>query len=36
MAAVNAFMEARVRARPHEWFWVHKRWPGEAYAELAD
>jgi KDO2-lipid IV(A) lauroyltransferase len=34
VAAVNAFMEARVRERPQEWFWVHKRWPGEAYAEL--
>lgn len=33
--AVNAFMEARVRERPAEWFWVHKRWPAEAYAELA-
>lgn len=32
--AVNAFMEARVRARPEEWFWVHKRWPSEAYAGL--
>lgn len=33
--AVNAFMEARVRERPTEWFWVHKRWPAEAYAALA-
>jgi Kdo2-lipid IVA lauroyltransferase/acyltransferase len=32
--AVNAFMEQRVRERPEEWFWVHKRWPGEAYASL--
>jgi KDO2-lipid IV(A) lauroyltransferase len=32
--AVNAFMEARVRERPEEWFWVHKRWPAEAYAAL--
>ncbi|MDP8916864.1 MAG: lysophospholipid acyltransferase family protein, partial [Pseudomonadota bacterium] len=32
--AVNAFMEARVRERPTEWFWVHKRWPAEAYAEV--
>lgn len=31
---VNAFIEARVRERPEEWFWVHKRWPGEAYASL--
>ena len=28
---VNAFVEARVRERPSEWFWVHKRWPNEAY-----
>jgi KDO2-lipid IV(A) lauroyltransferase len=30
--AVNAFMEARVRERPAEWFWVHKRWPAAEYA----
>jgi KDO2-lipid IV(A) lauroyltransferase len=34
VAAVNAFMEARVRERPGEWFWVHKRWPAEAYEQL--
>ena len=28
---VNAFMEARIRERPAEWFWVHKRWPNEVY-----
>ena len=28
---VNAFIEDRVRARPAEWFWVHKRWPNELY-----
>jgi len=28
---VNAFMEDRVRARPTEWFWVHRRWPNELY-----
>jgi KDO2-lipid IV(A) lauroyltransferase len=28
---VNAFVEARVRERPDEWFWTHKRWPKEAY-----
>ena len=32
VAKVNAFVEARVRERPAEWFWVHKRWPKEAYA----
>ena len=31
---VSAFVEARVRERPAEWFWVHKRWPVTAYAEL--
>ena len=31
---VTAFVEARVRERPGEWFWVHRRWPKEAYAEL--
>lgn len=28
---VNRFIEERVRERPAEWFWVHKRWPSEAY-----
>lgn len=28
---INAFIEARVRERPSEWFWVHKRWPAQAY-----
>ncbi|HEY2357890.1 MAG TPA: lysophospholipid acyltransferase family protein [Phenylobacterium sp.] len=28
---INAFIEDRVRARPAEWFWVHKRWPSEHY-----
>jgi Kdo2-lipid IVA lauroyltransferase/acyltransferase len=23
---INAFIEERVRARPTEWFWVHRRW----------
>jgi KDO2-lipid IV(A) lauroyltransferase len=25
--AVNDFLEERIRARPHEWFWLHNRWP---------
>jgi len=29
--AVNAFVEARVRERPEEWFWVHKRWANAVY-----
>lgn len=28
---INAFMEDRIRERPEEWFWVHKRWPSELY-----
>ncbi|MHB8528392.1 MAG: lysophospholipid acyltransferase family protein [Caulobacteraceae bacterium] len=35
VAAINAFIEARVRERPGEWWWMHKRWPAEVYAELA-
>jgi len=30
---INAFMEVCVRARPTEWFWVHKRWPNEMYRQ---
>jgi len=33
--AINAFIEARVRERPGEWWWLHRRWPKEAYAEMA-
>jgi len=32
---VNAFVEARIRERPAEWFWVHKRWPRELYERPA-
>ncbi|HYE45238.1 MAG TPA: lysophospholipid acyltransferase family protein [Caulobacter sp.] len=35
VAAVTRFVEERVRERPGEWFWVHRRWPKEAYEELA-
>jgi KDO2-lipid IV(A) lauroyltransferase len=31
---INAFVEARIRERPEEWWWVHRRWPDEAYASL--
>lgn len=30
---INALMEELVRARPSEWFWVHRRWPNETYRE---
>lgn len=31
---INRFIEDCVRARPEEWFWVHRRWPNEVYAAL--
>ena len=35
VAAINAFIEARVRERPGEWWWLHRRWPAEVYEGLA-
>ena len=31
---VTRFVEDRVRERPEEWFWSHRRWPNDAYSEL--
>jgi KDO2-lipid IV(A) lauroyltransferase len=28
---INQFVEARVREAPEQWFWVHRRWPKEAW-----
>ncbi len=33
MAAINAQVEAWVRARPDQWLWLHKRWPKEVYRD---
>lgn len=30
---VNAFIEARIREAPEQWFWAHRRWPKEAWAK---
>ncbi|MBN03873.1 lysophospholipid acyltransferase family protein [Ponticaulis sp.] len=30
---INAFMEARVRETPGQWFWMHRRWPKEAWRD---
>jgi KDO2-lipid IV(A) lauroyltransferase len=31
VAAINAYVEERIRRRPADWFWVHKRWPDADY-----
>lgn len=31
--AINRFIEDQVRASPEQWFWVHKRWPKQAWKD---
>ena len=28
---INAFLEARIREAPEQWFWAHRRWPKQAW-----
>jgi KDO2-lipid IV(A) lauroyltransferase len=30
---INQFVEARVREAPEQWFWMHNRWPKEAWVK---
>ena len=30
---ISAFMEDRVRENPGQWFWMHRRWPKEAWKD---
>jgi Kdo2-lipid IVA lauroyltransferase/acyltransferase len=31
LARINAFLEDTIRANPAQWFWVHARWPKDAW-----
>jgi KDO2-lipid IV(A) lauroyltransferase len=35
VASINAFVEARIRERPAEWLWAHRRWPVQLYEDRA-
>ena len=33
VARINQFLEARIREAPDQWFWMHNRWPKEAWVK---
>ena len=35
MTAVNKMLESWIREYPEQWFWVHRRWPKEAWSKDA-
>lgn len=32
LTRINRFIEDQIRAAPEQWFWMHNRWPKEAWA----
>ena len=34
LTKINAFVEERIRERPAEYWWVHRRWPDEVYVKM--